>query len=178
MATQNVISANAQKNDGATVLYGGNVDSTNTVTNAPDKSVVGAGPSLDTLPKVAVTGSLATPLSAGVFNSMEAGEYVALKSGDRIAQTTVNLLQKGAAAKDGVDDIHEIQTMRVSFLHSLTWTSDQDGQPSYSFTVNQANSDFNQDHAANPTAAIPGELVYLQGAKTPKQDDYKARTTV
>ena len=29
--------------------------------------------------------------------------------------------------------------------------------------------------AANPTRAIPGELVYMQGGKNPKQDDYKAK---
>ena len=32
------------------------------------------------------------------------------------------------------------------------------------------------DDAANPTRAIPGELVYMYGALTPKQDDYKAKT--
>jgi len=32
------------------------------------------------------------------------------------------------------------------------------------------------DDAANPTRAIPGELVYMHGALTPKQDDYKAKT--
>ena len=32
------------------------------------------------------------------------------------------------------------------------------------------------DSAANSTRAIPGELVYMEGAKIPKQDDYKAKT--
>jgi len=32
------------------------------------------------------------------------------------------------------------------------------------------------DHAANPTAATPGELVYRDGSATPNQDDYKAKT--
>lgn len=32
------------------------------------------------------------------------------------------------------------------------------------------------DSAANPTRAIPGELAYMESAKTPKQDDYKAKT--
>ena len=32
------------------------------------------------------------------------------------------------------------------------------------------------DDAANPSRAIPGELVYMYGALTPKQDDYKAKT--
>jgi len=29
--------------------------------------------------------------------------------------------------------------------------------------------------AVNPTRSVPGELTYMFGAKTPKQDDYKAR---
>ena len=33
------------------------------------------------------------------------------------------------------------------------------------------------DEAANTTRAIPGELVYMQGGKNPKQDDYKAKDT-
>jgi hypothetical protein len=32
------------------------------------------------------------------------------------------------------------------------------------------------DGAAAPTRAIPGELAYMESAKTPKQDDYKAKT--
>ena len=32
------------------------------------------------------------------------------------------------------------------------------------------------DNAANPTKTVPGELVYRQGGKLPKQDDYKAKT--
>jgi hypothetical protein len=32
------------------------------------------------------------------------------------------------------------------------------------------------DQAANPSLATPGELVYMQGSNTPKQDDYKAKT--
>jgi len=32
------------------------------------------------------------------------------------------------------------------------------------------------DGAAAPTRAIPGELAYMESAKAPKQDDYKAKT--
>lgn len=32
------------------------------------------------------------------------------------------------------------------------------------------------DNAANPSAAIPGELVYRNGSPLPVQDDYKAKT--
>lgn len=33
------------------------------------------------------------------------------------------------------------------------------------------------DHAANPTAAIPGELVYRDGSPLPIQDDYAAKNS-
>lgn len=32
------------------------------------------------------------------------------------------------------------------------------------------------DEAATPTAAVPGELTYMRGAKTPYSDNYKAKT--
>lgn len=32
------------------------------------------------------------------------------------------------------------------------------------------------DEAANPTQSIPGELTYMRGAKTPYNDNYKAKT--
>lgn len=33
------------------------------------------------------------------------------------------------------------------------------------------------DDAANPTALVPGELTYMSGAKTPYNDNYKAKTS-
>tara|TARA_Y100001938_G_C8099234_1_gene440344 strand:- start:1387 stop:2043 length:657 start_codon:yes stop_codon:yes gene_type:complete len=33
------------------------------------------------------------------------------------------------------------------------------------------------DNEANTTRSVPGELVYMQGGKNPKQDDYKAKDT-
>jgi hypothetical protein len=35
---------------------------------------------------------------------------------------------------------------------------------------------FSTDEAATPTAAVPGELTYMRGAKTPYNDNYKAKT--
>lgn len=35
---------------------------------------------------------------------------------------------------------------------------------------------FTSDDAANPTQSVPGELTYMQGAKTPYNDNYKAKT--
>lgn len=32
------------------------------------------------------------------------------------------------------------------------------------------------DEAASPTASVPGELTYMRGAKTPYNDNYKAKT--
>ena len=35
---------------------------------------------------------------------------------------------------------------------------------------------FSGDNAATPTAAVPGELTYMTGAKTPVNDEYAAKT--
>ncbi len=37
--------------------------------------------------------------------------------------------------------------------------------------------DYGQDDAASPTRSVPGELTYMFGSVTPKQDDYKARNS-
>jgi hypothetical protein len=39
-----------------------------------------------------------------------------------------------------------------------------------------ATDSLESDNAASPTASVPGELTYMTGAKTPYNDNYKAKT--
>lgn len=189
MSTQKAISGNIQKNNGATVLKAGNYTSgnvTNSLTvqnNAADRYAYGSRPFQPT--EVSSSGNIgARPAIYGrPFADMEAGEYVAMVIGAKIAQTADTTLRSPSSDFGTRQAIHRHQGYQQ--LDITSW----DYETGVATTGANAGSTVlpsgvdgevgpQVDQAANPTDAIPGELVYKTGAANPTQDDYKQRTSV
>lgn len=103
-----------------------------------------------------------------------------------VANTT---LIGGAAGPDPVrDNVAELETTRdhgdrdvdvlaVPASGFNSWITITGGGSSVQFIDPEAGDGTSpsDDKAANTTRAVPGQLVYMQGGKTPKQDTYKAK---
>jgi len=188
MATT-TISGSTTRNNGATVLNGGNVDSTNAVTNSDTL--------MDVLHKAGayagrVLASTGTKWKPGVTTSKGSGALAYQPGADdpqfliRTVASKVNnvsntVLQSGASDKAGrraINPIVKTHDYRITSINYVTGIATKHGSAGAvkNFVQTGDGSTAASDDAANPTRAIPGELVYMHGSLTPKQDDYKAKT--
>lgn len=135
-------------------------------------------------------GNIDSPLSAGAFN---AGDQVIVKTTTDLAGVSNNVLLYGASNSAANSTIHQKATISTYFYKTAVRTG---GWHEYSGVFDPAvtvsstggwdqTTDADQaadlkanstDNAANPTAAVPGELVYRDGSPAPVQDEYKAKT--
>ena len=131
------------------------------------------------------------PLALGIFNS---GEQVIFSYTTRIAGTSNKVLEGGSS--NGANAGNSINQTASNFSYQYKTAVRTGGWNEYSgvfspdvrvmqsgYWSQATDTDATTvmissgvDNAANPTAAIPGELVYRNGSPTPVQDDYKART--
>jgi len=99
----------------------------------------------------------------------------------------------GAAGPDPTrDNIAELETTRLygdididvyasgepGYNHWVTKSNNADGDAPGAEAAYKDTSDgtsASNDLAANTTRAVPGQLVYMQGGKLPKEDSYKAK---
>ena len=179
------------------------VGDTNGILSGPQRivSVPDANSFITDKPYVTGAGTLTYGVNDGDFATMTAGRYVARRlNGDSaylrgIAST---ILQSGASDYQIRRSIHKVETafrhdgvataMRAGYWDAVngvfttapTATNDSVGNVAGS-TV----TDGTADHAATPSRAVPGELVYREGGKPSastsagsgvRMDDYKATT--
>lgn len=203
MAVQKIVTANPyRKFDSATVLFAGAVPSNSrVVTNVDGIEHMGyhsgrAGSALPSpLSDATISANTAgdaepaagrsknptyKPLAAGTFGYMAAGKYVAKKLAVTLSGVANTVLYTGAADY-GRKPTYLRSGIRTSYLYAWTWTADNEGAPTYSKTYHNrtpAQNDMNgQDEASVlVTRALPGEIQFLFGAKTPLQANYPART--
>jgi hypothetical protein len=135
-------------------------------------------------------GNIDSPLSAGAFN---AGDQVIVKTTTDLAGVSNNALLYGASNSAANSTIHQKATISTYFYKTAVrtggwheysgvfdpavtvsntggWDQTTDADQAADLKAN------NTDNAANPSAAVPGELVYRDGSPTPVQDEYKAKT--
>lgn len=198
---QKAIKANDwKKENGGTVVWGGNADTTNgPITNAPDTTVTTRSnnatfgskvqdPETDaTIAAGTDTAPTYKPLSAGNFATMAAGYYI-IKAGsqDQIAGTTVSGLRKAANPMPGyrkkaVRARYNIRTIVISSWNYATGAATISSDGSTADTVEAADgttpaSYRAADDAADPTMSVPGELCYIEDGKSPTTDEYQERT--
>jgi len=189
MATTAAKSAGgSKKNDGATILWAGNVPTTSRVTNAPGLSFmirsgvgenVAAGPDTDATIN-AGTAKYGTykPVSAGTFNAQRAGQYIIPLVTTLIAGVANTTLQSGAG-DFGRNSINRIKDIRITYLYQFQWAqlgnNIGSGVTITATVKNTVNDTLGTDVAATPTRALPGQLVYIETGKTPTTSNYKAR---
>jgi len=182
------ISGSTTRNNGATVLNGGNIDSTNAVTNSDTL--------MDVLHKAGayagrVLASTGTKWKPGITTSKGSGalayqpgagdpQFLIRTVASKVNNVSNTVLQSGASDKAGrraINPIVKTHDYNITSINYVTGIATKHGSAgAVKNFVQSDGSTAASDDAANPTRAIPGELVYMYGALTPKQDDYKAKT--
>ena len=191
------------KNNGATVVWGGNADTTTgltpAVTNVPD-TVVTTDPGYVTRQRVpnpesdaaiaagSDTSGTYKPLSAGSFAIMSEGVYVIKAGPDRVLAGVSNVGIGKAAnpiatyRKHSIRSRYNIRTIIISdwsYTTGAATITSADAQMASGIDgtiyANLRLIDHEASAAQSPTLAIPGELCYALG-DGPQTDEYQART--
>ena len=176
------------RENGSTVLHGGNVDSTSTVTNS--KTLRG------NLDASAVYGSRVTAITGtkhkpGVQTSKGSGalayqpaasdpQFLLRGYSSKINNVASTALQipgadsGGRANKAGVVKTHRYDVTSIAYTTGFATKGGNAGDASN--FVQSDGSTAATDDALQTTRAIPGELVFHIGANSPTQADYSAKT--
>jgi hypothetical protein len=158
------ITANPLRDNGATVIMGGNIDSTPTVTQALAQTITGAGKRQPTgVYESAYTGAT-NANSGGTFAKLAAGQYV-MKGGNVTTQLAGVAYRglRGAGNQNQIRGIHTLLTRSTVLIDSWDYAT---GTPTYN-VGNPSSDDFdiNSSYAA-PTRALPGNLVMIDDGKS------------
>ena len=185
MATQTATGAGSTRNNGGTIVAAGNVNTTSgpvkvdlsLLEQAVDDDKYGSKVVLSS-GTAGSSGNLGTaePVSAGTFAYTQvAGAYVMRRQSTTIGGVANTTLNTGAS---------DYGTRQNPLVLETTRTYGSGVTQSWNYVTGAitkggnsgGTADFGTDEAARPTNAIPGELVYMQGALVPNQADYKPRT--
>ena len=164
------------RNNGATVLKGGNIDDTLTVSNAPYEEITDGQDSGHGSVVFEVSTRTRRANASGTFAVMVAGLYVTRRIATSLAGVANTTLLTGAS-DFGRRSIHVNTTRRTYHITSWDYVT---GAATFGGATND---DFNDDHAATPTRAVPGEYVFTDHAvaksgplATALQGDYERKT--
>lgn len=151
------IAANPQRDNGATVLMGGAIDSSSTVTNAPDLAITGAGKKQPTgVYQSSHTGATISN-SSGTYAVLAAGQYV-VKGGNITTQLAGIAYRglRGAGNQNQIRGIHTLLTRKTVLIDSWNYAT---GVATFN-GGNPSDDDFDIDSDyAIPTRAVPGNVV-------------------
>jgi len=181
MATQPVTSG-SPRNNGATVLMGGNADVTPTpgrphaVTNAPNAEILGAGRREQPRPQESAVLGNQKVISAGVWARMNPDEWVIRRVGETLAGGVATRVLKGGGSDFGQRRSIHFRNKRWT-VHIVSWDY-ATGVPTFG-VPKETEDDFGDDNAAGPaipTRAIPGQLVELWTGKIPTSLEYEEKT--
>jgi|14BtaG_2_1085337.scaffolds.fasta_scaffold00598_10 hypothetical protein len=164
------------RNNGATVLKGGDIDTSATVTNAPYEGIVSFRSGKHGGEPNESSSHNQKAVSAGTWATMVAGSYVTRKIAETLAGVANTVLLFGNSDY-GRRSIHYKTNRRSYQITDWSYiTGAREG-------VTTSNDAFGDDHAATPTRAVPGELVYFDHAPAasgslavPLYDDYEEKT--
>ena len=182
MSTQPVTSG-GPRNNGGTVLGGGNVNTTpsigqpaNAVTNAPGAQILGAGRREQPRPvESAVLGNQKV-ITAGIWARMNPEEWMIRRVAETLAGgVATRVLKSGGSDFGQRQSIHFLNSRWT--VHILSWDY-ATGVPTYD-VPKETEDQFGDDNAAGPvipTRAVPGQLVELWTGKLPESLEYEAKT--
>jgi len=170
-----VISANVVRDNGATVLMGGAIDSSATVTNAPDLAITGAGRRAQPKPVESAQVGTTKSVTAGTFAKLAAGQYIV--KGGNITTVLAGVAYRGlrgAGNQNQIRGIHTLLTRKTVLIDSWDYAT---GAATLSGS-NPSDDDFDIDgDYAIPTRALPGNVITLPtGRETPTTTALPAKT--
>ena len=190
MASQKVIGGNPYRNDGATVVNAGNNDGsvvTKTL-NVNDLAKSNEEYGSQVVENAGVSDGTSDPtgvvkaLSSGTFAFTPAhGEDFLLAmagpNASKINGSASTVLAVGGHTTDRYDGINELTTTRDlgTMTYQVLARPSTAVVPGRTITGGGVERSFGQDDEAIVSRAVPGELVYMDGGKTPVQDSYKAK---
>lgn len=179
-----IISGNAQKNNGTTVLQGGNAVTTGRLPNVTSvltpqtnayRTTYGSHNFLPVSPVSSSNLGTTKILSTGNFGKMVSGQYIVRGFPTTLAgSVSSNLLRSGASDFGVRRPIARLESTRVIGITSWDYAT---GAPTYSGSRGALES-FSNDNAARPTFAVPGKLVFFTGKPVPSATNYSAKTSV
>lgn len=175
------IDANPLRDNGATVIMGGAIDSSSTVTQALDKAITGAGREEQPGVKENAQTGAQKANSAGVFARLTAGSYI-MKGGN----ITTNLAGvayrglRGGGNQMQIRGIHTLLTRKTVLIDSWDYAT---GAATFNGS-NPSDDDFGDAALAQsgtphttPTRALPGNVITLPtGRETPTTTALPAKT--
>lgn len=178
---QKAISANRYKNDGATVVKAGAASTSSVhspvsnVRTLRDNALFdGYGSVVSLAVSPTSSGTIGTWNSMTTFSKRATtGQYLGIKLTSTINGVANSTLKMGAAdfgTKRTPSPLTTCRRLDEDSWNAVTGDVTKGGQQG-------ALSSFGADHAASPTNAIPGELVYKTGALIPVQNDYAPKTS-
>lgn len=179
MSSQKIISGSVQKNNGSTILNGGNVASTvdtNALTLAETTVSDQTGG-----PKI-ISNQTKKILSGGTFKStqpMVDGVYIGRTYGNmEIAGTASNLLKSGSdVTRRSYHTAFRQEAVGITDVSAFTGTVTYDaGKQGSGVQFIDPATGSQIDFEAFPTDAVPGELVYMVKGIDPTQANYEKRT--
>jgi hypothetical protein len=187
MTKTNFTGGSVTRNNGATIISGGNVDGTAVTNSKALMDNLDSGPSYGSK-VVAITGTKHKP---GVQTSKGSGALAYQPSANdpqfllrgysskinNVASTALQIPgadSGGRANKAGVVKTHRYDISSIAYTTGFATKGGNAGDAS-SF-VQSDGSTAATDDALQTTRAIPGELVFHIGANSPTQADYSAKT--
>lgn len=177
----NCVAGQPIKNNGTTVLGGGNAVTTGRLPNVTKNVSILANLTNDhrygSHPVLAVSptssGNLGTikAVSAGTFGKQTSGQYMARLLGTKIAGVNTSVLKSGASdfgVRKPIPRLEKTQYVGITSWDYVTGRA--------TFSVNKGVSEsFGTDNAARPTNAVPGKLVFFTGKPVPSATSYAAK---
>ncbi len=169
------ISANPQRDNGATVLMGGNIDSSATVTSAPDMAITGAGRKPQPKPVKSAYVGTTHSVALGTFATLAAGHYV-MKGGNVTTQLAGIAYRglRGAGNQNQIRGLHTLWTRNTVLIDSWNYAT---GAATFN-GGNPSADDFDINGSwQTPTRALPGNVVILDtGGDVPTTTALPAKT--
>ncbi len=178
MATTKCITGNVQKlsGDAATIAAAGAASGKNTSKTLISLNVGSEqyGSTVMLAVSTESSGNLGTikPYGDGVFQSWEDGSYIMKIAGTKISQVATNQF-RGGANWMRQRPFNKIQVIHTGFLTAVSWSSNRDGQPTYTLTQSAQAPDFGVDRETTTL----GQLAYRTGKPIPVQGDYSTPTS-
>jgi hypothetical protein len=162
----------------------GTIKANGTVTSNVVESVTTPSPVVDTFGSKVIEDSVTVEdyagkaVSGGVFAHNHVKPISSLITTE-IAGVNSDAIKTPGNDGDVIRSINKLEVLRTRKLTSAIRAN------KYNRYTNEFDAGYPQvtvdtlatDDAATPTTSVPGELTYMQGAKTPYNDNYKAKTS-
>ncbi len=161
------------RDNGATVLMGGSIDDTATVTSAPMGNILGAGRKPQPGPvESALVGTVKSNTS-GTFAVLKPNSYV-VKGGNITAELAGVAYRglRGGGNQNQIRSIHTLLTRKTVLISSWNYAT---GAPTYA-EGNPSDDDFDSGSFAEPTRALPGSVVIIDAGAGPNTVNYQSKT--